>query len=135
RWASLSGRNDMARAEYDTLVKRYNWLLDKQDSLLKSGAERDPARTMFYVIDKANLPRLPSAPTRLMMQVFALAMAAAFGLAVALAIETPRMFRINDSRDVEYFLCAPVLRLSPESLTPAERATKRRLRLTRGALG
>src|SRR5262249_41849287 len=132
--ASLIGRNDVARAEYDTLVKRYNWLLDKQDSLLKSSAERDPSRTIFYVIDKANLPRLPSAPNRLLLEVFALAMAVAFGLVVAIAIETPRMFRINDSRDIEYFLGAPVLALIPESLTPAERARKRRLRLTRGAL-
>jgi protein tyrosine kinase modulator len=134
RPASLIGRNDMARAEYDTLVKRYNWLLDKQDSLLKSRADGNESRTMFYVIDKASLPRLPSAPNRLLLQVFALAMAAAFGLAVALAIETPRMFRINDSRDVEYFLGAPVLAAIPESLTPAERARKRKLRLTRGAL-
>src|SRR5262245_37335225 len=134
RPASLIGRNDMARAEYETMVKRYNWLLDRQDSLLKSSAEWSAARTMFYVINNANLPRLPSAPNRLMLQVFALAMAAAFGLAVALAIETPRMFRINDSRDVEYFLGAPVLALIPESLTPAERARKRRLRLSRGAL-
>jgi len=132
--ASLIGRNDIARAEYDTLVKRYNWLLDKQDSLLKSSAERDPARTMFYVIDKANLPLLPAAPNRLMLQVLALAMAVAFGLAVAFAMETPRMFRINDSRDIEYFLGAPVLAAIPESLTPAERAHKRKLRLTRGAL-
>jgi hypothetical protein len=134
RPASLIGRNDMARAEYDTMVKRYNWLLDKQDSLLKSRAEGNESRTMFYVIDKASLPRLPSAPNRLLLKVFALAMAAAFGLAVALAIETPRMFRINDSRDVEYFLGAPVLAAIPESLTPAERARKRKLRLTRGAL-
>src|SRR6266511_2122596 len=75
-----------------------------------------------------------SAPNRLLLQVFALAMAAAFGLAVALAIETPRMFRINASRDVEHLLGPPVLALIPESLTPAERAMKRRLRLTRGAL-
>ena len=134
RPASLVGANDMAHAEYDTLVKRYNWLLDKQDSLLKSSSERDPTRTIFYVIDKANLPRLPSAPNRLLLEVFALAMAVAFGLVVAIAIETPRMFRINDSRDIEYFLGAPVLALIPESLTPAERARKRRLRLTRGAL-
>jgi uncharacterized protein involved in exopolysaccharide biosynthesis len=134
RPASLISRNDMARAEYDTLVKRYDWLLEKQDSLLKSNAEGSAARTMFYVIDKANLPRLPSAPNRLLLQVFALTLAAGFGLAVALAIETPRMFRINDGRDVEYFLGAPVLALIPESLTPAERARKRRLRLTRSAL-
>src|SRR5262245_56831339 len=89
---------------------------------------------MFYVIDKANLPLLPAAPNRLLLQLFALAMAAALGLAVALAIETPRMFRINDSRDIEYFLGAPVLAAIPESLTANERARKRRLQLTRGAL-
>src|SRR5262249_61299260 len=111
-----------------------DWLLEKQDSLLMSSAERDPTRAMFHVIDKANLPLLPAAPNRMLLQLFALAMAAAFGLAVALAIETPRMFRINDSRDIEYFLGAPVLALIPESLTPAERARKRRLRLTRAAL-
>src|SRR5262249_14400436 len=87
--ASLIGRNDVAPAEYDTMVKRYDWLLDKQDSLLKLSAERDPSRAMFYVIDKANLPRLPAAPNRLKLQAFALVMAAAFGMAIAFAVETP----------------------------------------------
>jgi hypothetical protein len=132
RPASLIARNDMARAEYDTLVKRYNWLLEKQDSLLRLSAARDPSRTMFHVIDKANLPRLPAAPNRVLLQLVALAAAAAFGLAVAFAIETPRLFTINDSRDIEYFLGAPVLAAIPETLTPSERALKRRLRLTRG---
>jgi hypothetical protein len=68
------------------------------------------------------------------MQAFALMLAAAFGLAIALAVETPRLFKINDSRDVEYFLGAPVLAAIPETLTPSERARKRKLRLTRGAL-
>jgi len=86
------------------------------------------------VIDRANLPRLPAAPNRLVMQVFALTLAAVFGLAIAFAFETPRLFRINDSRDVEHFLGAPVLAAIPETLTPTERAHKRRLRLTRGAL-
>jgi uncharacterized protein involved in exopolysaccharide biosynthesis len=132
--ASLAGRNDMARAEYDALVRRYNWLLDKQDSLLKSSAERDPSRSMFYVVDKANLPRLPAAPNRAAMQAFALTLSAVFGLAIAFAFEAPRLLRINDGRDVEYFLGAPVLAAIPETLTPTERAHKRRLRLTRGAL-
>jgi uncharacterized protein involved in exopolysaccharide biosynthesis len=132
RPASLIARNDMARAEYDTLVKRYNWLLEKQDSLLRLSAARDPSRMMFHVIDKANLPRLPAAPNRMLLQLVALVAAAAFGLAVAFAIETPRLFTINDSRDVEYFLGAPVLAAIPETLTPTERALKRRLRLTRG---
>lgn len=131
--ASVVVRNDVARAEYDTMVKRYTWLLEKQDSLLKLSAARDPSRMMFYVIDKANLPGLPAAPNRILLQLIALAAAAAFGLAIAFAFETPRLFRINDSRDVEYFLGAPVVAAIPETLTPGERAHKRRLRLTRGA--
>lgn len=123
----------VARAEYDTLVKRYTWLLEKQDSLSKPNAVRDPSRAMFYVIDKANLPGAPAAPNRLLLQLIALAAAAAFGLAIAFAFETPRLFRINDSRDIEYFLGAPVLAAIPETLTPGERARKRRLRLTHGA--
>ena len=59
RPASLIGRNDMARAEYDTLVKRYNWLLDKQDSLLKSSAEGNESRTMFYVIEQGEFAAAP----------------------------------------------------------------------------
>jgi uncharacterized protein involved in exopolysaccharide biosynthesis len=130
--ASSIARNEVARAEYDTLVKRYTWLLEKQDALMRLSASRDPSRTMFYVIDKANLPGVPTAPNRLMLQLIALAAAAVFGLAVAFAFETPRLFMINDSRDVEYFLGAPVLAAIPATLTPGERARKRRLHLTRG---
>jgi uncharacterized protein involved in exopolysaccharide biosynthesis len=128
---SLLTRNEAARAEYDTMVKRYTWLLEKQDSLLKLSAVRDPSRMMFYVIDKANLPQFPAAPNRMLLALIALAAAGAFGLAIAFAAETPRMFMINDSSDVEYFLGAPVLAAIPETLTPTERAGKRKLRLTR----
>lgn len=130
--APLVGRNELARAEYDTLIKRYTWLLEKQDAMSKPNATRDPSRSMFYVVDKANLPGTPASPNRLLLQLIALAGAAAFGLAIALAFETPRLFRINDSRDIEYFLGAPVLAEIPETLTPGERAHKRRLRLTHG---
>lgn len=129
--APLLARNDVARAEYDNMVRRYTWLLEKQDSLLKLSAARDPSQMMFYVIDKANMPRLPAAPNRMLLILIALAAAGAFGLAIAFAVETPRMFMINDSSDVEYFLGAPVLAAIPETLTPTERAGKRKLRLTR----
>jgi uncharacterized protein involved in exopolysaccharide biosynthesis len=86
---------------------------------------------MFYVIDKANLPQFPAAPNRTLLALIALVAAGAFGLAIAFAAETPRMFMINDSSDVEYFLGAPVLAAIPETLTPTERAGKRKLRLTR----
>jgi hypothetical protein len=129
--APVVARNDVARAEYDNMVRRYTWLLEKQDSLLKLSAARDPSQMMFYVIDKANMPRLPAAPNRMLLILIALAAAGAFGLAIAFAAETPRMFMINDNSDVEYFLGAPVLAAIPETLTPTERAGKRKLRLTR----
>ncbi|MGH9752439.1 MAG: hypothetical protein ACREA2_06600 [Blastocatellia bacterium] len=128
----LVARNDAAHAEYDTLVKRYTWLLERQDSLAKLNAAQDTSGAMFYVIDKANLPGIPTSPNRFMLQLIALVAAAAFGLAIAFATETPRMFRINDTRDIEYFLGAPVLAAIPETLTPGERSRKRRLRVTRG---
>jgi len=131
---SESARDDVARTEYDRLVMRYNWLLEKQDSMLKLSGAQGPAHMMFYVIDNPNLPRLPSAPNRLTLQLIALGVAILFGLLIALALEIPRLYKINDDRDVEYFLGAPVLAAIPETLTPVERARKRKLRLTRGAL-
>jgi uncharacterized protein involved in exopolysaccharide biosynthesis len=126
--------DDAARTEYDRLVLRYNWLLDKQDAMLKLSGAQGASHMMFNVIDTANLPRLPVGPNRFMMQVLALFVAIAFGLFIAFAVEAPRMFRINDDRDVEYFLGAPVLALIPETLTPVERARNRKLRMTRGLL-
>lgn len=134
RTPRLSGKNEMARAEYDTLVKRYDWLLERQDSLLKISSERNPSQTMFNVIDNANLPLFPAAPNRPALLAFALGLAMAFGVAITIVVETPRLFRINDSRDIEYFLGAPVLVAIPESLTSTERAHKRKLRITRAAL-
>jgi uncharacterized protein involved in exopolysaccharide biosynthesis len=132
--AAAPAVNEAARAEYDRLALRYNWLLDRQDSMLKLSGAQGPSRMMFYVIDPANLPRLPVGPNRFTLQMLALCVAAAFGLLIALAVEAPRMLRINDDRDVEYFLGAPVLALIPETLTPLERARKRKLRLTRSLL-
>ncbi len=126
--------DDMARTEYDRLVIRYNWLLEKQDSMLKLSGAQGPAHMMFHVIDTPNLPRLPVAPNRLALQMIALGVAILFGLLIILALEAPRMFTINDERDIEYFLGAPVIALIPESLTPVERARKRKLRLTRSAI-
>jgi len=132
--ASVAVRDDVARTEYDRLVMRYNWLLEKQDSMLKLSGARGAAQMMFHVIDNPSLPRIPAAPNRLTLQLIALGVAILFGLFIAFVIEIPRMFTINDNRDIEYFLGAPVLAAIPETLTPVERARRRRLRLTRGAL-
>lgn len=123
-----------ARTEYDRLVIRYNWLLEKQDSLLKLSGAQGASQMMFYVVDAPNLPKLPVAPNRLVLQLIALGVAIVFGLFIALAVEIPRMFTINDDRDIQYYLGAPVLALIPETLTPFERARRRKLRMTRGLL-
>src|SRR4030095_5422780 len=53
-------RLNQAKAEYERLMGRYNWLRDKQDSLLKlSGGGTHTA--MFKVIDAPNLSRAPVA--------------------------------------------------------------------------
>jgi uncharacterized protein involved in exopolysaccharide biosynthesis len=132
--ATVAATDEAARTEYERLLLRYNWLLEKQDSILKLSGAQGPSHMMFYVIDTPNLPRLPVAPNRFTLQIFALGLAIAFGLFIALAVELPRMFKVNDDRDVEYLLGAPVLALIPETLTPIERARKRKLRLTRGLL-
>ena len=47
------------------------------------------------------------------------------------AREFLRLLMINDDRDVEYYLGAPVLALIPETLTTFERGRRRRLWLLR----
>jgi uncharacterized protein involved in exopolysaccharide biosynthesis len=123
-----------ARAEYDRLYSRYNILIERQDNLLKLSGARGPAETMFQVIDAPNLPHLPVAPNRMLLRLIALGLALGFGLIIALAVELPRMFMINDDRDIEYFLGAPVLALIPETLTPLERSRRRKVQMTRSLL-
>ncbi len=122
------------RAEYDRLHSRYNLLIDKQDAWLKLSGAQGPTGMMFQVIDAPNLPQLPVAPNRMLLQLIALSLALGFGLVIAFAIELPRMFMINDDRDIEYYLGAPVLALIPETLTPLERSRRRKVRMTRSLL-
>ncbi len=129
-----SPSNTASRTEYDRLLSRYNWLRDKQDALLKISGGRGTAGLMAQVIDAPNLPQLPVAPNRMFLKMLALGLAVGFGLLVAFAVEAPRWFMINDDRDVEYYLGAPVLALIPETLTPLERSRRRKLRLTRGLI-
>lgn len=127
-----------ARSEYDRLISRYNWLLDKQDALQKlagsaaSGGSGGSGASLFQVVDLPVTPQLPVAPNRQLLKLLAIGIALVFGLLFAFAFELPRMFFINDDRDVEYYLGAPVLALIPETTTPIERSRARRLRWARG---
>jgi hypothetical protein len=126
--------NAATRTEYERLLSRYNWLRDKQDAMLKISGTQGVAGMMFKVIDAPNLPQLPVAPNRILLQALALGLSLGFGLAIAFAVELPKMFMINDERDIEYYLGAPVLALIPETLTPIERSRRRKLGMTRGLL-
>lgn len=125
-----SGQSDTAKMAY--LQDRYVSLLDKHDRLqmaLSAPIERGLAP--FRVVDPPSLPLAPSGPNRNKLKLIALALALAIGLGAALMIEGPRLRLIQDERDAEYFLGAPVVGLIPETLTPEERSRQRRLLLTR----
>jgi hypothetical protein len=80
------------------------------------------------VIDAPLAQAAPVGPNRLSLMLLGLGIALALGLLAAAAREIPRLFLINNDRDVEYYLGAPVLALIPETLTPYERGRRRRLR-------
>jgi protein tyrosine kinase modulator len=122
-----SGRFDEAKSDYERLVGRYNWLMDKQDSLQKLSGDEGQKVTMFQVIDAPLAQPTPVGPNRMLLKLVGLGIALALGLLAAAALELPQLFLIHDDRDVEYYLGAPVLALIPETPTPFERRRQRRL--------
>ncbi|MGH9753914.1 MAG: GumC family protein [Blastocatellia bacterium] len=122
-----SGGFGESKTEYDRLIGRYNWLIDKQESLQKLAGEDGQKIMMFQVIDAPLAQPAPVGPNRMLLGLVGLGIALALGLLAAAALEFPRLFLIHDDRDVEYYLGAPVLALIPETLTPFERRRQRRL--------
>lgn len=119
-------------AEIGYLQSRYVALLDKHDRMqLALAAPTERGLTPFRLIDPPNLPQLPVGPNRDKLKMIALALAVIFGLGAAVAVEGPRLRLIQNRRDAEYYLGAPVVALIPETLTPVERGHQRRLQLTR----
>jgi len=126
--ASLStGHLNESKAEYDRLLGRYNWLMDRQDGLQKLSGVDGSNTAMFQVIDAPRALRTPVAPNRRLLMLLGLGIALGLGLVVVAAREVPRLFLIHNDRDVEYYLGTPVLALIPETLTPFERSRRRRL--------
>ena len=131
---AMPGVDKASQTHYDQLLSQYNYLLNKQDELLKIANSNEIQPGMYQIVDQPNLPQFPVAPNKLMLQGLALGLSLAFGLLIALGTEAPKWFLINDERDVEYYLGAPVLAAIPETLTPIERSRRRKLKLTRGLL-
>jgi uncharacterized protein involved in exopolysaccharide biosynthesis len=136
-WASVgsgggTGGMTGGLAEIGFLQSRYVSLLDWLDRMqlaLASPIERGLAP--FRVVDPPNLPQLPIGPDRQKLALIALCLALAIGLAAAVAVEGPRLQLIQNQRDAEFYLGAPVVALIPETLTPVERGHRRRMLMTR----
>jgi hypothetical protein len=116
-----------AKTEYDRLIGRYNWLMDKQDSLQKLSGDDGRKGEMFQMIDAPLAQSAPVGPNHLLLRLIGLGIALALGLLVASAREIPRLFLIHNDRDVEYYLGTPVLAVIPETLTPSQRGRRRLL--------
>src|SRR5262245_20695056 len=123
--AASTARLNEAKSEYDRLMGRYNWLMDKQDALQKLTGGDGRNGEMFQVIDAPLARSSPVGPNRLLLKLFGLGIALGLGLLVASAREIPRLLLIHNDRDVEYYLGTPVLALIPETLTPPQRARRR----------
>ncbi|HEY7180305.1 MAG TPA: hypothetical protein VIC84_02750, partial [Blastocatellia bacterium] len=84
--ASPSRLNE-AKTEYDRLIGRYNYLVDKQDSLRKLSGDDGGKGEVFQVVDAPLMRLTPVGPNRLLLKLFGLGIALALGLLVASARE------------------------------------------------
>jgi protein tyrosine kinase modulator len=136
--AAAVASSDSAPMDYTTegLKERYTQLLKRQEALsVFQPSPAGPATKFFQVVDEPNLPQQPAAPMRSKLMLFALAMALGAALVAAVVAEFPRLTRLNDERDIKYFLGVPVVAQLAESFTADERRREarrqfgRRLRL------
>jgi protein tyrosine kinase modulator len=118
-------RLNEAKTEYDRLMGRYNWLMDKQETLRKLSGVDGLDGEMFQVIDAPLAQPAPVGPNRLLLKLVGVGIALALGLLIASVWEVPRLFLIHNDRDVEYYLGTPVLAMIPETLTPSQRGRRR----------
>ena len=112
----------------ERLKNRYDSLLRRQERLQNvrfTAAGLDPG--LFQIVDMPAAPEIPTGPDRLKLLGLALILALGLGLLAVISFEIPRLFAIQDDRDVEYYLGAPVIVLIPETLTPTEHGRAKRL--------
>ena len=108
--------SETLQGDSETLRKRYDALLSKQDLLQRAQiatAGLDPG--VFQLVDVPNEPKIPIGPNRAKYRWFAAALSLGFALLVAFALEIPKLYSITDDRDVEYYLGVPVIALIPEA--------------------
>ncbi len=120
----------LGTAVYANWSDRYKTLLARREALQRvvTGAG------VFQVLDRPTVSQNPVGPNRNLLKLLGLTLGLLGGVAVAFALEAPRLTQIQDERDVDYFLGAPVLALIPETLTSAESTRVQRLLLARRLL-
>jgi hypothetical protein len=123
-----------ADAGYDRLKLRYAALLNRQDDLRRALPAMLISGGVFRLIDPPAVPDSPVGPNKLILAIFALGLGLGLALLVAAVVEARRVLRLQDARDVSYFLGAPVLAAIPETLTPYESRRASSSRMLRGAL-
>src|SRR5215475_11551163 len=94
-----TARLNEAKTEYDRLMGRYNWLMDRQDSLQKLFGNDGRKGEVFQVVDPPLAQPTPIAPNRLLLKLVGLGIALALGLLITSAREIPRLFLIHNDRD------------------------------------
>ncbi len=122
---------DFSVQTYTNLIDRHKTLLLRRESLQK---QLMGGTGIFLVVDQPTVSQGPVAPNRNLLKLIGLVMALGLGLVTALALEVPRIVRLQDEQDIEYFLGTPVLAAIPETLTAAESNRSQRLVLAHGLL-
>jgi uncharacterized protein involved in exopolysaccharide biosynthesis len=121
--------------EYSLMFNRLSKLSERRDSLIRLGAAKaGGGSALFQVVDKAVLPQFPIAPNRIKLMALAFVLSIGLGLLAAVIVELPKLPMINDERDIQYYLGAPVVGLIPETLTPSENNRKRKFVVVRALL-
>lgn len=124
--------NISTETDENRLRDRYNLLMRKQDSIANmklATAGLEPG--LFQIVDMPVTAEKPAGPNRMKLMLLALALALGAGFVAAAVVEAPKLYRIHDQRDVQYYLNAPVLALIPETVTPAERGRRLRMQIVR----
>lgn len=117
--------------EYQTKKAAYDSLLVQQQRIsLGADAATEQQGEGIVVVDPAYLPSRPVAPKRFVLAGMGLGFGLLVGLALAAAVEIPKLLTIQTSEDATHYTDLPVLVSVPELLTPQEAlAVPRRRRL------
>jgi succinoglycan biosynthesis transport protein ExoP len=113
-------------ANYDRIGRRYSTLVEQRDELQRAGLFATWEPPLFQVMDPASLPEQPVGPNRLKLRGAALVLGLGFAFFIAMILEGRKLFFIQDSDDLTYFLGVPVLGVIPETFSSEERGLRRR---------